>query len=758
MVLHALGMLVAFQVRLAGVAAPGVEGTVRAVEDGRLLARVLVEAPDEHRWTLSDSLGRYRLANLSPGMHRMRFQVPGRVTLALTALVPAAATVRLDIELTQKAQELAPVIVLAPGPDSQATPNRGRPPPLSSTWALRAAGSGRDVESALMDAEGAMSQGTGGGALHFQGGSSDHVLLAVDGFPVYGAKHFGSAWSAVNPDAVQDITHRSGASRSEDGSRLSGTVDVRTSLLGGDSVQARGAVTPGDVRQLVRGELLGGRGNFLLSGRRSVRNFFGDETALGEQNGYDDWLGTMAFKVGRGRLRVLLYSSANQLAFESRSDATTTELIASPLPNSLAWEGRTGGIAWDGRLGNQTLGLTAWRADLSTSVQWLDPSRPLGVANQFVELGVRGKATWVLGEGDVTAGFSVRQLRSRYDARALNLSSLQPPSPALELSSDPTVIAGSVQRRWRWSNAVSLEAGLRGTWASFGWIGSEPWLALQVRPWRGLTLTAQAGRAYQFTQSWINEESFLTSVAGMELPVAAGAGGVPVARSDNLTARLELNTGAGWTLGLEGYARGLGNLALAGPTATQPFTAAEPRIGRGSAAGLIAHSSLARGPVELAASLSLTRASRTVGAFGYTPAFERTGFLHAAALLHLDPTTALGLAVTAGSGQSTTPLTAFDWEPYNPWNGNSELSGTPANLGSINSYRLPGLRRLDVGLQREWRLRQWPPGRALTTSLTVENLLDYPNAIGVLEAQPGSRPELLSAGSRVFRLELGWAF
>src|SRR5882672_2107718 len=113
MIQHALGMLVALQGPLA-IAEPGVEGTVRAVEDGRLLVRVLVEAPDEHRWTLSDSLGRYHLANLSPGTHRLRFRVPGRVALELTALVPPSTTVRLDVELTQKPQELAPVIVLAP--------------------------------------------------------------------------------------------------------------------------------------------------------------------------------------------------------------------------------------------------------------------------------------------------------------------------------------------------------------------------------------------------------------------------------------------------------------------------------------------------------------------------------------------------------------------------------------------------------------------------------------------------------------------
>jgi hypothetical protein len=420
---------------------------------------------------------------------------------------------------------------------------------------------------------------------------------------------------------------------------------------------------------------------------------------------------------------------------------------------------QTAGIAWDSRVGNQTLGFTAWRAGLNTSIQWLDPSRPLGVTDRFVELGVRGRAIWLSGRGDVTAGFSVRQLHTGYDAHSLAASSLQPLPAGLKISLDPTVISGSVQRRWQWNDAISLEAGLRGNWTSFGWAGSEPWLTLQLRPWHALTLTAQASRAHQFTQSWINEESFLTTLAGMELPVAAGATGMPVARSDNLAARLELNTGAGWTLGLEAYARRLDHLYLAAPTSTQPFTAAAPGFGRGSAAGLILRSSLVRGPAELALSLGLTRASRRLGAIDYTPAFERTGFLHAAALLHLDPATALGLAVTAGSGQPTTPLTAFDWRPYNPWSGDGELAGTPANLGGpINSYRLPALRRVDVGLRREWRFSQWPGGRAISTSLTVENLLNHPNAIGLVGSQRALRTELLYAVGPALRLELGWAF
>jgi hypothetical protein len=767
MVVHTLGMLVALQGSPAGPAEPGIDGTVRAVEDGRLLVRVLVEAPDDHRWTLSDSLGQYHLANLSPGTHRLRFQVPGRVTLELTALVPASTTVRLDVELTQKPQELAPVVVMAPlaHADSQGSSAHPRPPSASSTWALRAAAAGRDLESALMNGEGALSHGGGGGTLHFQGGASDQVLLRLDGFPVYGARHFGSAWSAINPDVVQDIAVQTGATPSEDGARLSGTVDVRTSLLARDNVHAQGAVTPGDVRQLVRGELPGGRGNFLLSGRRSLRSFFSDGS-LGEQNGYDDWLGSMALNVGGGRLRFLLYRAANQLAFESRVDSISAQGEAagstakSPSPlNNLEWVTSTAGIAWEGKTGNHTVGLSAWRAGLGTSVRWLDPSNPLGVSNQFVELGIRGQSTWLLGQGDLTAGFSIRQLRSDYAAHALATSSSQSLPAGVGISSAPTIMSGSVRQRWHWGSTASLEAGARANWASFGWAGTEPWLALEVRPWHALTLSAQAGRAYQFTQSWTNEESFLTTFAGMEVPVAVGATGMPVARSDNLAAQVVLNTGAGWTLGLEGYTRRLGNLFLVAPSSTQPFSAAVAGFGRGSASGLILRSSLMRGPAELALFLGLTRASRALGTIDYTPGFERTGFLHAAALFHLDRGTALGFAVTAGTGQPTTPLTAFDWQPYNPWSSNGELAGTPANLGGpINSYRLPGLRRVDVGLRREWRLGQWTTGRAITTSLTLENLLNHPNAIGLVGTQSALQGQFLNAGSRALRLELGWTF
>jgi hypothetical protein len=409
MMVHVLGLVL-------GLQGGGVEGTVRAVEDGRVLAQVLVEATGEHRWVVSDSLGRYHLADLSAGTHRLRFQLRGRVVLELTALVPAATTVHLDVELTQKPQELAPVVVMAPK-----TANDSEPPvhppgatPSTSTWALRAPAAGRDLESALMNADGALSHGVGGGTLHFQGGASDHLLLTLDGFPLYAAKHFGSAWSAINPDAIQDISLHTGASPSEDGGRLSGTVSVRSTLLGGDSVHARGAVTLGDVRQLLRGELPGD-GRFLLSGRRSLRNFFVDGTTLSEDNGYDDWLASMALRVGPGRLRLLFFHAANQLAFESRADTSSgqggaSDPVTAPStsPNSLEWVSHTAGIAWDGRVGKQSLGLKAWRAGLGTSVQWQDPNRPLGLSDRFVELGIRGQATWLLGQGDITAGLSVR--------------------------------------------------------------------------------------------------------------------------------------------------------------------------------------------------------------------------------------------------------------------------------------------------------------------------------------------------------------
>jgi hypothetical protein len=773
-VVTSFSVLFVAQGLLAAPSDSGIDGTVRAVEDRRALAGAIVEVLDASSWTITDSTGHYRIDGLRPGEHPVRFRMLGREPLQLTARVPSAGTIRLDVELLARPMELPPLVAIgrrAPAPRSLTQPEQHHPAPLSPIWALRAVPGFEDLRSALVADPTAAIRGDGGGTLHLGGGSADQVLLTLDGFPVYGANHFGDAWSGINPDVVQDVAVQPAGTPGEDMGRLSGTVAVRTSLLGGDAALARGAANPNDVRQLVRADLDRGRVSFLLSGRRSIRNFFVTGAALDGGNGYDDWLATASMQIGSGRLRALSYRSGNRLSFESRADtlpfegaatgdATSSGAPAASVLNNLLWASHTDGLVWETTNRARSIGVMGWRAGSATEADWWDPNRPIGVESRFDELGLRAQATWFGHGSSTSAGVALRKLETGYRARPASSGAVAPSTvPSVDVQVAPTVLSTFVRHQWRWTGILMLDAGLQGAAITSGWTGVDPQLSVQVRPAANLTGTVSAGRSHQFTQSLSNEESFLGTILGLELPAAAAGARVPVARADNLTAAVQLGAGRGLTLAVDGYARRFHDLLLAAPSSRQPFVSGAVGTGSGSATGVSARVGFARGPVELAASVGIARASRVLGSTSYTPGFRRARFARATLVVRPDDATSLGLSLTAGSGQSATPVTGLDWRPNDPLAGEGELAGTPTNLaGPINASLLPAMQRVDIGLRREWRLHGWTPGRGVTTAITVENLFNYPNALSLSGNDSGGDLRLVRARPRGVRLELGWGF
>lgn len=133
--LHLSSVFMAVQAATTA-AGPEISGVVRAVEDGRPLARAVVEIPVIGDWTATDSLGRYRLEELEPGTHRIRYRADGRLPLELTARVPGRGRVRLDVELTQRPTVLPPVVVRADPQPPGVAPFRRISSGVISRWAF----------------------------------------------------------------------------------------------------------------------------------------------------------------------------------------------------------------------------------------------------------------------------------------------------------------------------------------------------------------------------------------------------------------------------------------------------------------------------------------------------------------------------------------------------------------------------------------------------------------------------------------------
>ena len=730
----------------------GVSGTIRAAEDGGPLFGAIVVEIDSHRWTVSDSGGRYSLADLVPGPHRLRFVRAGRVTLELTALLREGVGVRLDVELGPQVAKLAPLVVSAPLHHDPVSDAEVAPVGLGPEWAQTVIPGPADVQNVLTNLPGAATRGDATGSLNFQGGESDQAGILIDGFPVLGAAHFGGSQSAINPDLVQRIEVRMGAPPARFGGWLSGTVLLQSTLLAPDREHARGGVNPTDVRQLLRGAFLGGQGRFLLSGRRSFRSPWNDPAVLESGNGYEDWLGTAAVPLGNGSLQLLVFKSRNQLAFPSRN--LDESVAAGSQSNNLEWSTGTVGGAWQGSLPHRgTLGLRAWRANVGSAVEWQSPTTGVALDSRFTESGVRADGSLPLGQGAVEFGVGLTEHRSRFLSGPLGAG------PSLSVLTGTTSMHGYLERRWRLGGILSARAGLRANYTLPGWVGIEPRIGAEFHLAKGVRAAINAGRIYQFSQSLRNHESFLSSVVTFDLPAGIGTAGLPVASADNGSLTVEISPDPSTILGVRGYLRRFNGLVLAAGSTAQPFLTGAAEVGSGTASGVELRLTHVGGSIRVDAAVATAAARRELKPLvEYRPAFLRTVNVSAQIGAALDSLTTIGLAFQAGNGQPTTLVGSVEWKPYDPLSG-GELLGTPDNLDAgVNQRRLPGVARVDLGVSRRFRL-SWRGGLALATaSVALENLLNRRNPLALSASTATGVPLTLFARPRTLRVEVGWRF
>ena len=492
-------------------------------------------------------------------------------------------------------------------------------------------------------------------------------------------------------------------------------------------------------------------GRFLLSGRRSFRNVWGESSLPESGNGYEDWLGSAALSLGPGRLRLLLLGSRNHLGFPSNAEA---DVIAVQAPgNNLEWQNSTVGAAWEaGGFHRGTLSVRAWRAGTGALVEWRSASDAIALQSGFTQLGLRADASMPQPAGRIEFGIGVTTDRTNYQSgRPGGLASLA-------VAARSTMTTGYLERWWR-LGMLSARLGTRANLSGQGWLGFEPRAGLEVRPVRWLRAALDAGRIYQFSQSLRNQESFLSSIVAFDLPAGVGTAGLPVSSADNLSLTVEASPGARTTLGLRGYVRQFQGLLLAATSTAQPFVTTTLSRGTGTASGAEVRLTHVQRPFVVDASFAMARALRRFGSeVRYSPGFLRTQSFSIRISASPDSQTVVGLAFQAGNGQPTTLVRDIGWRPYDPLGG-GELLGTPDNLEpAINQRRLPGVARFDFGVSRRFRLPAWLRRGQITGSLAIDNVLNRHNPLALTASAVTGAPLTLFARPRTLRLELGWRF
>src|SRR5947209_2223320 len=322
------------------------------------------------RQQTADDSGSYSLTGLAGGVYRLRFSRDGYVTLSLDVRVPDHGSVHLDVSLDRAPPTMRTIKVLAIDaapriPANPVTTGAYRPWRLDGEL-LRTAPNldFPDVIRAIGTFPASPAGAESGGGIHLQGGATNHTLLLVDGIPLYNAIHAGDHPSAIDPDAVADITSYTEA-RARTGGRLGGVVEVNTRTSLPDSQRVTTSVWPTGIRAITALQLPGG--SALVGARRNYARPLADNAREPVTLRPTDVFATASLPFMGGALTGLFTSSSDAVGFDAGGSGPLGD------DNRFSWTSDARGLTWrrDSSGDGPSLDARIWQSGTSVGALWI---------------------------------------------------------------------------------------------------------------------------------------------------------------------------------------------------------------------------------------------------------------------------------------------------------------------------------------------------------------------------------------------------
>lgn len=764
---------VAMLLRLVGALA-AIHGTVREAGHGQPAAGVHIELDGTDR-TVTDSAGRYHLSGLTLGAHEFRFVATGFDPRRVTIFLADTSDLALDVELAPRPTVLPPIEIVArqiagAGIDNVAgstTWHEAGQYRFTTGWQQGQPAGGVDINQAIASLPGVATRNDDATALSIRGGRGSENMLLLDGVPLIGAVHFAGAPSAINPDAIAMFDVHTGVSSARYDGALSGVIDLHTVDVAPRQFQITGSLSSTDVRSVARAPL-GGSGSLLVGIRSSFRNLFGDGNEFGSSTGYQDGIATAHFALGRSAFSLVGFASGNQLTWQGAAAATTSDAARTTDPRVMQtviptqgpatgdaadWWSTAGGATWTLPLGGNTEWHTVgWWTGSQATIAALAGSANQQLLSGISEVGITSELRTSGRHSSLLFGTEIIRPRTSYSLTtpATGVDS----ATAVDLRAAPTLSSAYTEWDWHGWSQLDLRAGLRAN-SNFGRsLNLDPRVTVNLRTDPSTRFEVGFGRTHQSVQSMLNEENLTSALIGPALPVAATSPR-QVARAEQWELGVEHQLGTAVVLSLDGYARSWQHVLT--PTATTGglFVDGAPQYGDGGAHGIVGSISANRGRFALHTSIGITDATQSAGGVTYHTGFDQPWSFNGTLDFRPTDRTAFQFRWNTGAGQLRTaaaPDVGF------AANGSGEITGiTTALPGTVNAIRLAGPMRLDVAARHLWPIGGGERRSSLSTSIRLENLLNRPDPIGIME-QPGGSLQLLRGTPRAVVFELGWVY
>jgi hypothetical protein len=216
-----------------------------------------------------------------------------------------------------------------------------------------------------------------------------------------------------------------------------------------------------------------------------------------------------------------------------------------------------------------------------------------------------------------------------------------------------------------------------------------------------------------------------------DVTIGAGAGGIPVAESDQGVIAADARLLPGVRLGVQGYIRDSRGLVLVAPRDGEPFSTGGFVIGTGRARGLSVDLAARSARYGVVASYGWQRVRYTYGDSSYVPEHGATHLLDGGVIVFPTATSSVRLGAAAAMGRRTTEIPgALEWESCNLLDRGCEFGGSP-HYGDqpLGGSPLPAYARVDLGLRQHWHMRLAGHDASMALFGTYSNLLSRRNLL-----------------------------
>lgn len=457
----------------------------------------------------------------------------------------------------------------------------------------------------------------------------------------------------------------------------------------------------------------------------------------------------------------------------------TGSAAAQGAPLIAPWVTRSVGLTWTQYISSgSSLATRAWNATFSAAVGPNSTNGTPSLSSAARQSGFASELT----TGSTLWGASVESFQTRYQVADINSSrltnALNPtvagnssrfratspgarplPVQPLNLTGAPTVISLYAEHRSVLDDGrFSAISGLRATGMTGSALQLEPRLSIADRITDRITVTSGYGRSHQFIQSLRNPDSPLSTLVGVDFPVAAGVGGVPVASASTITGGVSALAGSHLHVALDWYKRWSNGLAIADPAGISVFAIRGIAVANTQSTGM---SAAVEGDSDRLTWQVTYGAGRTVSSPSSRGILPSNGIAQtgtAALGFRFDGATRFRIASWVGDGASNAGPSLFSADPdrgrLDRDNATVPRAGQQFDPELADQYPFPPYVRVDLGAMHDWRLGT---GRGkLELSLTLANLFNRSNIAAYFPTVAGTTARAITSAGRAVQVGITW--